>query len=320
MMNEKQFEAKQIIFVFTEKGEKVRFSNQNLVIEDVFGRVRHQSTCYRLFALVVVGHFTITSGLLQASRKFSFPIVLLTNTLRIYEIIGNQTEGNFLLRKKQYSFSSLDGAKFFIRNKLKNQRHALSLLRGKSSAQKEAIKTIDGYLESLENYQGDWTGLLGIEGSAARVYFKNFFDNVEWNGRKPRLKNDFVNSTLDIAYTILFAFMEMMLRLYGFDLYYGILHKQFYQRKSLVCDVMEPLRPLMDYTVRKAINLGQCKEEDFVLVNQQYKLKFEENKNYLEWIMQPLMERKNDIFLYVQSYYRNFMKEKPPSEWQEVVL
>lgn len=314
MINEKQFEAKQIIFAFTSRGECVRFSNQNLVIEDSLGKVRYQSSCYKLFALVVVGHFTITSGLLRASRKFNFPIVLLTHSLRIYEIIGNQTEGNFLLRKKQYNFDSLDGAKFFIRNKIKNQRNALSKIRSKTLEQKAAIKSLDSYLESLKQYNDDWTGLLGIEGSAARIYFKNFFDNIEWQGRKPRLKHDYVNSTLDIAYTMLFAFVEMILRLYGFDLYYGILHKQFYQRKSLVCDVMEPLRPIVDQAVKKAINLGQCREEDFVIVNHQYKLKFEENKNYLEWIMQPLMEHKNVIFLYIQSFYRNFMKEKAPEE------
>lgn len=30
-----------------------------------------------------------------------------------------------------------------------------------------------------------------------------YFDNVQWNGRKPRIKSDYVNVVLDIGYTML---------------------------------------------------------------------------------------------------------------------
>lgn len=86
-----------------------------------------------------------------------------------------------------------------------------------------------------------------------------YFDNVQWNGRKPRIKSDYVNVVLDIGYTMLFNIVDAMLQVYGFDTYYGVFHKCFYMRKSLVCDIMEPIRLIIDYEVRKAINLGQCK-------------------------------------------------------------
>ena len=91
-----------------------------------------------------------------------------------------------------------------------------------------------------------------------------YFDNVQWNGRKPRIKSDYVNVVLDIGYTMLFNIVDAMLQVYGFDTYYGVFHKCFYMRKSLVCDIMEPIRPIIDYEVRKAINLGQCKIEYIV--------------------------------------------------------
>ena len=31
--------------------------------------------------------------------------------------------------------------------------------------------------------------------------------------------------------------------------------KEFYMRKSLVCDLVEPLRPIIDQQVKKSINL-----------------------------------------------------------------
>ena len=45
-------------------------------------------------------------------------------------------------------------------------------------------------------------------------------------------------------------------------------------RKSLVCDIMEPIRPIIDYEVRKAINLGQCKIDDFEKYDEHWCLKY----------------------------------------------
>ena len=70
-----------------------------------------------------------------------------------------------------------------------------------------------------------------------------------------------------ILHTMLFNIVDAILQVYGFDTYYGVFHKCFYMRKSLVCDLMEPIRPVVDYQVRKSINLGQCKENDFEVIN-----------------------------------------------------
>jgi CRISPR-associated protein Cas1 len=51
--------------------------------------------------------------------------------------------------------------------------------------------------------------------------------------------------------------------MYGFDVYVGILHTQFFHRKSLVCDLEEPFRPIGDAAILKAMNLGQVSEKDF---------------------------------------------------------
>ena len=142
-----------------------------------------------------------------------------------------------------------------------------------------------------------------------------YFDNVQWNGRKPRIKSDYVNVVLDIGYTMLFNIVDAMLQVYGFDTYYGVFHKCFYMRKSLVCDIMEPIRPIIDYEVRKAINLGQCKIDDFEKYNEHWCLKYKNNPQYIQFLMQAIMEYKDEIFMYIQSYYRYFMKMKSVSEF-----
>ena len=70
MMSSRDFECKQLAFVFTSDEEKISFKNDNLVITDKDGKVKHQSTCYRLFALFICGDFCLTSGLLDRLLLF----------------------------------------------------------------------------------------------------------------------------------------------------------------------------------------------------------------------------------------------------------
>lgn len=315
MMSIRDFEAKQIVFVFLQQKEKLSFKNDNLVVTTAEGKTKYQITCYRIFAVFIVGHFVMTSGLIQRSHKFAFPVFLMTNSMKVYEMFGGRMEGNVVLRKIQYAYDSLEIGKHILHNKLVCQRELLNRQRNKSFELKEAIKKIDSYAEAIRNYEGDLEGLLGYEGSAARLYFKNHFNNIEWNGRKPRIKTDFVNSTLDIGYTILFNIIDALLQNYGFDTYCGVLHRQFYMRKSLVCDLIEPFRPIVDAQVRKAINLQQCKKEDFQIIRNQYLLKWECNAVYVQFIVRGIFEYKTEIFMYVQQFYRAMMKGKPAQDF-----
>lgn len=314
MLDKNDFNKKQIIFMFANQGDTVGFRNDNLVIRDAEKKIKLQVTCYRVILLVIVGHTAITTGLIQRCAKFGFSIALMTPGFRLYQIIGKSHEGNTLLHLKQYRYQSIDLACRLIENKLRNQRKALVQVRNKTEIQKKAICCMDEYLSKLSECDS-LERLMGFEGAAARVYFENFFNNVEWNGRKPRVKNDMVNAALDLGYTVLFTFVEMLLSLYGFDLYYGVMHRSFYMRKSLVCDLVEPFRVMIDSRTKKAINLKQFKKEDFNVNNLRYELKWEKSPEYVSVFLKEILSRKEEIFSYIQSYYRCFMKGKPASEF-----
>ena len=313
MLNANDFKKKQIVFLFTNEGDKLSFLNDNIIVKNKEGGIKYQSTCYRLFMICVVGNISITSGLIQRSKKFGFSICLMTTTFKVYEILGARMEGNTLLRKHQYEYTENDIGRKIEQNKIKNQSQILKNIRGKNQIMKEGIELLDKMVVQLEQ-QLEYLEVMGIEGNAARVYFSRVFDNVDWKGRKPRIKNDYVNVTLDIGYTMLFNIVDAILQVYGFDTYYGVFHKCFYMRKSLVCDLMEPIRPVVDYQVRKSINLGQCKENDFEVINNRWCLKYKSNPQYIQFLMNAILEYKDDIFLYIQQYYRFFMKRKSVSE------
>lgn len=139
-----------------------------------------------------------------------------------YAVIGNETQGNFVLRKKQYAASDTDMlriAKHIVHLKTQNQLQLLKNIREKSEETKNAITKIlkiQKQIDSGENYDT----ILGYEGNVAKLFFQNYYREIGWYKRAPRTKCDIKNLLLDIGYTYLFHFIEALLRLYGFDTYY----------------------------------------------------------------------------------------------------
>ena len=312
MLSLPDFKEKQVIFALLSHGERLSFKNDNIVILDKEKNIKHQSSCYRLFSLFVVGHYTITTGLLARAKKFGFSIVFMTHNLKPYAYWNAGTEGNVLLRKKQYDYKSLDIALKLVSNKIENQIKTLQKIRNKEDQVKFSIKSLKEYENKLLSYKNLSTKeILGLEGIASKVYFQALFKDYNWRARKPRTKIDMTNCLLDIGYTLLFNFIESMLNLYGFDVYKGVYHKEFYQRKSLVCDLIEPFRPLIDYRIRKAYKLNQIKKENFFISQGQYKLFGKNSLPYLAFLIESLLSNKQGIFTYIQSYYRAFIRNKP---------
>ena len=103
--------------------------------------------------------------------------------------------------------------------------------------------------------------------------------------------------------------------MFGFDIYVGVYHKFWFKRKSLICDLIEPFRCIVDSNVRKCFNKKQFKEEDFDIIKNEYILKRENNAEYQKVFYTALIERKKDIFNFIQSYYRYFMNRKSIPEF-----
>lgn len=307
MISTTDFNKKQILIVFFNEGEKLCFSNDNVIVKDKDKKIKFQCSCYRVFIIYAIGSFSVTSVLIQKSKKFGINIVLMSASFRIYTVIGSNKDGNTLLKKKQYQYNDNAIAKRIIVNKIYMQQLSMKKIRKKTSELKESIKQLDVYINQINTCKSIQE-LMGYEGIVAKTYFKYQFSDEDWIGRQPRIKRDYINSCLDIGYTMLFGFIEGILVSYGFDLYVGVLHKEFYMRKSLVCDLIEPFRTIVDDQVKKSINLQQFKEKDFISRNNQYQLDWKQSPYYIEIFSKAILEHKDLIFIYIQTYYRCFMK------------
>jgi len=310
MFTRKDIEFRSIFVINCLEERSFRVQQGELLLTDTkTGITLTKFPFQKILALFIIGHATITTPLIDKCKKYGVYIAVLKPNLRPVFTYGNDAEANYLLRERQYKHNSDDLTipSLIVKNKIKNQRKLLTNTRRKDELTLKSIESCDVALESITEIVS-FHDLMGIEGWVSKDFFKAYFQELEWQQRQPRLKCDEINVTLDIGYTILFNYIETFTRMFGFDLYCGVYHRQWFKRKSLVCDLIEPFRCIVDREVRKAFNLKQFKKEHFKIIKNEYVLKHEHTGLYYKTFFSSLVNYKADIFLFVQSYYRYFMR------------
>lgn len=315
MFTKKDIEYRSIFLVncFDEKHLKLR--SGELLLQDAEGKTLTKFPFQKILALFVVGNATITTPLIDKCRKYGVFLSVMKTNLRPVFTFGNNAEANFLLREKQYAFNPEDisVAKHLINVKIRNQQRLLRNTRKADTLTQEALSTAETALHLLHAISS-YKELMGVEGWVAKDFFKAYFQEFNWVKREPRAKIDEINVMLDIGYSMLFNFLESYSRLFGFDLYVGVYHRLWFKRKSLLCDLIEPFRYIVDSTVRKNLNLKKFKFSDFKRQKQEMYLKHERAGEYYKTFMAEIIEHKKEIFSFFQGYYRYFMNldKNPP--------
>jgi len=312
MFTHKDIEYRSVFVVNCLEDRGLRVKSGELLLEDLQQRKTLTKLPFqKILALFVIGHITITTALIDKCRLCGIPLVVMKPNFRPVFFYSITAEANFLLRQKQYEYpkTDLQIARKLVENKIRNQLRLLEKTRQKAPKIIEAKEKCQQYLSIIPQID-DYDSLMGIEGSVAKAFFAAYFEQHEWKLRSPRTKIDPINVTLDIGYTILFNYIEAFTRLFGFDPYVGVYHRLWFKRKSLICDLIEPFRCLIDQQVRKAFNTKQCSANDFLLVKNEYLLRREKNSDYTKMFYDVLINYKSDVFCYVRDYYRCFMQRK----------
>lgn len=133
----------------------------------------------------------------------------------------------------------------------------------------KATKILTGIIGQLREDTQDITlaSLRGYEGAAAAAYFGGyvhlFADALNFTGRKKRPPPDPVNVCLSLGYTLLHYDAVRACHIVGLDPMLGFFHDVCFGRESLACDLMEPLRPLMDRWIWQLFKNKQLRPEHF---------------------------------------------------------
>lgn len=319
MFTHKDIEHRTIFVVNTLQKRALRVSNGELLLEEICEDTGKKKTLtkfpfQKVLAIFVIGHMTLTTPLIEKCQKFGVALIVAKPNFRPVFYWANAAEANFLLHQRQYQYDKEDIsiAKVLVANKIQNQIKTLQDTRRKDDLTQSAKAHCQACLAQIDNTMA-YQQLMGLEGLASKHFFSAFFQDYDWHQRAPRAKCDAINATLDIGYSILFNYVECFLRMFGFDLYIGVYHRLWFKRKSLVCDLVEPYRCLIDKAVRTAYNRREFSENHFDLRKGEYILKPEYNQHYYQVFFEALVQHKATVFKYVQQYYRCFMQQKHTS-------
>ncbi|MCS6987690.1 MAG: CRISPR-associated endonuclease Cas1 [Sphingomonadaceae bacterium] len=109
--------------------------------------------------------------------------------------------------------------------------------------------------------------LRGLEGAAARHFFAGlthaFAPSLGFGGRNRRPPRDPVNAVLSLGYTLLHAEAVLAAHGHGFDPHVGFLHGIDFGRESFACDLVEPLRGLVERLAWRLFAEQTLRERDF---------------------------------------------------------
>jgi CRISPR-associated protein Cas1 len=273
------------------------------------------------------GNVQLSTQAVQSLCTAEVPVCYFSQGGWFYGITSGLNARNVFLRHRQFMSAEHEGvalrlARKLVAGKIRNQRTLLQ--RNHIEPPEDALRQMKSLAEKAE-YAGSLESLLGIEGSAARVYFSEFagmlkpdemdekphdnrsiqfrFDFTQRNRRPPR---DPVNALLSLAYSILVKDLTITCYALGFDPYWGFYHQPRFGRPALALDLMEPFRPLIaDSTVLTLINTRMVTPADFIQSGPAVALKANGRKGFFrgyEMRMDTLVT--HPLFEYRVSYRR----------------
>ncbi len=140
--------------------------------------------------------------------------------------------------------------------------------------------------------------LRGHEGRAAKLLWEFFRGHLpeEWqfSGRNRRPPKDPVNAMLSLGYTYIYSLTDSMIRVVGLHPWQAAYHQQHGQHKTLVSDLMEPFRYLVERAVLTLVNRRQIKPEDFAVTEQGCQMSSEARKTLLVHLLASLTRQQGD--------------------------
>ncbi|HUG70746.1 MAG TPA: CRISPR-associated endonuclease Cas1 [Pirellulaceae bacterium] len=256
------------------------------------GKVTQEFRLREINQVNLFGNIQLSTQAMQALLELEIPLVLHSQHGYFYGMLQGTGLKNILLRREQFRLAddperTLPIARELVAGKIRNQR--VMLMRNHVDPPVAAITELKHLIHKATRVK-QATSLLGIEGTAARIYFQHFagmlkpgdepldpgaalgepprysFNFLRRNRRPPR---DPVNALLSLAYSLLAKDLTVTAAAVGFDPYLGFYHLPRPGRPALALDLMEPFRPLIaDSAVISAINNRMVYPEHFIAAGQ----------------------------------------------------
>jgi CRISPR-associated protein Cas1 len=218
-----------------------------------------ESRLFETSQVAVFGNIQLSTQAMQQLMQHSIPLLFFTSGGWFYGIAQGLPHKNIELRMAQYKAAEdeqicLKLARGWVATKIENCR--TMLLRNHTDLPNGATMELKNMVDAAKKTESI-ASLLGIEGTAARIYFSLFSgmlkikaDNTEnsawifdFSGRNRRPPRDPVNAMLSWLYAVLAKEFTVTALSVGLEPYLGFYHQPRYGRPALALDLMEELPP-----------------------------------------------------------------------------
>lgn len=227
--------------------------------------------------IALFGNVDIGSALMRECFDKGIPVLWFTAGGWFSGVAQGMPRSSVGLRMRQHRAAMIGDPRIpgaIVAGKIRNQRTLVRRHAGKQEA-----AAVLAQLAKLANQADGGTltlpSLLGVEGTAARLYFEwfarllspraAFGEAPTFGGRNRRPPKDPVNALLSFVYALLVKDCTVALLAAGLDPFVGLYHRPRFGRPALALDLAEEMRPLIgDSTVLTAVNNGEVTAGDFV--------------------------------------------------------
>jgi CRISP-associated protein Cas1 len=257
-------------------GARIGKRGEELVIEQLDGTEQTQrigDTSH----VALFGSVQISTQALRDLCARGITVSYLSSGGWLYGITRGMDHKHVELRRLQFAVAAdparcLALARRFVGVKIRNCRTLVR--RNADAAPPYTVQRLRELIDAASR-ASSLESLLGIEGTAARLYFEAFGSMLrpaeadrlafDFDGRNRRPPRDPINALLSFGYSMLARDMMVTLTVVGFDPYMGFYHQPRYGRAALALDVMEEFRPLVvDSVVLSVVNTGTLVAGHFV--------------------------------------------------------
>ncbi|HEY5343835.1 MAG TPA: CRISPR-associated endonuclease Cas1 [Solirubrobacteraceae bacterium] len=224
--------------------------------------------------IAVFGNVTVSSALLRMCFDSGLPILWFTAGGWFSGFATGMPAKNVAVRIRQHRAAALGSPEFAAAFVAGKPRNARTLLRRHGGEDSSRVLAQLADLAKAAEKERSLDSLLGIEGTAARLYFSRYGSllrpldgnrDFAFNERNRRPPRDPVNALLSFVYAMLIKDVTAAALATGLDPYVGVYHRPGFGRPALALDLAEEFRPLVgDSTVMTVINNGEVSATDFV--------------------------------------------------------
>lgn len=240
--------------IIDKKDVKLTFQNNAIKVEQ-------QSIPFRHIDLLILNHrINLDTADILKLTKEEISVLIISHANDNFSLISSANTKNAEIKLAQFTSHprELEFAKHFIYKKITLHNEQL----------KNNNLVTECKDELIDLHKATSIGeIMGIEGSYARKYFKEFFSLLPSNMHKSKRSKqpplDPVNAVLSFWYSLYYKIITVKLLSYGFEPSLGYLHKPFRTHNALASDMLEIFRSDINDAVIQIFKNNILEMDDF---------------------------------------------------------